>query len=115
MKSEFNLEMDLKNDCFGIKCNFGGIVNIFPTDAIGLIAFVLFALMAVIAFIFWIFHQIKCKTINLNVKTNEFLLKTNIPVDRVGTNGEAVKNILETLGVDQRPLRPRRSLREIQQ
>jgi hypothetical protein len=114
MKFEFNLEMDFTNDCFDMKCNFGTIVNILPTDAIGLIAFVLFALMAVTAFIFWIFHQTECKTINLNMETNEFLLRTNIPVDRVGTNGEAVKNILQTLGIDQRPLGTRRPLREQQ-
>jgi hypothetical protein len=111
MKSAFNLEMDFTKDCFGMKCNFGTIVNILPKDAIGLIAFVLLALMGVIAFIFWIIYQ----RINLNVETNEFLLRTNIPVDRVGTNGEAVRNILQTLGVDQRPLRPRRPLRELQQ
>jgi hypothetical protein len=109
MKPAFNLEMDFDKDCFGIKCNFETIVNFFPKDAIGLIAFVLLALMAVIAFKFWI----KCKRINLKMETNEFLLRTNIPVDRVGTNGEAVKNILETLVVDQRLLRPRRPLREL--
>jgi hypothetical protein len=113
MKYAFNLEMDFTKDCFGIKCNFVTIVNFFPTNAIGLIAFVLFTLMAVIAFIFWIFHQIKCKTINLNVETNEFLMSTSVPVDRVGTNAKAVKNILRTLVVDQRPLRRRRSLREL--
>jgi hypothetical protein len=110
MKSAFNLEMDFTKDCFAMKCNFGTIVNIFPKDAIGLIAFVLLALMGVIAFIFWVIYE----RINLNVETNEFLLRTNIPVDRVGTNGEAVRNILQTLGVDQRPLRPRRPLRELQ-
>ncbi len=31
----------------------------------------------------------------MDVKTNEFLMSIKVPVDRVGTNGEAVKNILE--------------------
>jgi hypothetical protein len=56
--------------------------------------------MAVIAFIILIFHQIRCKTTYLNVKTNEILMSTNIPVDMDGTNGEDAKNIFETLVVD---------------
>ncbi len=101
--------MDLINDCYGMRCNFGTIVNFFPTDANGLTALVLVVLMIVIAFIFWIIYE----RINLKVETNEFILKTNIPVDKNGTNGEAVKNILQTLVIDQRLLRPRRPLREL--
>jgi hypothetical protein len=92
-----------------MRCNFGTIVNFFPTDANGLTALVLVVLMIVIAFIFWIIYE----RINLKVETNEFILKTNIPVDKNGTNGEAVKNILQTLVIDQRLLRPRRPLREL--
>jgi hypothetical protein len=70
----------------------------------------LIAFMAVIAFIFWI----KYKRINLNVKTNEFRLRANVPVDGVGTNGKAASNILKTLSVNQRLIGSRRSLRELQ-
>jgi hypothetical protein len=94
MKSAFNLEMDFTTDCFGIKCNFGKIVN-FP-DRCNWLDCIRFVCT----------HG--CHRIRI------LDLRTNIPVDRVGTNGEAVKNILETLGVDQRPLKPRRPLRELQ-
>jgi hypothetical protein len=103
MLSAFNLEMDFTSDCYEMECYFETKVNISV-----LIAFVLIAFMAVIAFIFWIIY----KRINLNVETNEFLVSTYIPADSVGTNGKAVENILGTL-VGQRPLRPRRSLREL--
>jgi hypothetical protein len=98
MLSAFNLEMDFTNDYFGVKCNFGTIVNIFPTDAIGLIAFAFLALMGVIAFIFWIIYT----GISLKMKTNEFHLEANFPMDMDGTNGEAVRNIVEALRSDQR-------------
>jgi hypothetical protein len=58
------------NDYYGMKCNFGTIVNFFPTNEIGLIAFVLLALMVLIAF--WISYQTKWKTINIGVQTNGF-------------------------------------------
>jgi hypothetical protein len=83
------------NDYYGMKCNFGTIVNFFPTNEIGLIAFISIELMVLIAF--WISHQTKCRTINIVVQTNGFQVNVSALMDVEGNNGLAIKIIVETL------------------